>query len=132
MVMVKLRGHHLICLHFFKGEGYSEGFVKNLCEVVERAENGKVEIVTGGDDVCAACPSFKNNRCMHNGDNEEEMRQLDALALLLFDPKQRHLEWAGIRKLLPSIIGEWQDNACNQCEWLRVCETTQLWSKLAR
>ncbi|HDL01563.1 MAG TPA: DUF1284 domain-containing protein, partial [candidate division Zixibacteria bacterium] len=28
--MVRLRAHHLICLHFYRGEGYSEGFIENL------------------------------------------------------------------------------------------------------
>lgn len=62
VVMVKLRGHHLICLHFFKGEGYSKAFVENLREVVKRAENRTLEIVTGGDDVCAACPELQEQR----------------------------------------------------------------------
>ena len=29
----QLRGHHLICLQFYRGEGYSGGFVSNLQRV---------------------------------------------------------------------------------------------------
>jgi len=46
----KLRGHHLICLNFFRGEGYSEDFIKNIYSVMKKE---KVEIVKGADDVCA-------------------------------------------------------------------------------
>ena len=32
--MAKLRGHHLICLHFYEGEGYDEPFIKSLEKVI--------------------------------------------------------------------------------------------------
>ena len=30
LTMLRLRAHHLICLQFFKGEGYSLEFIENL------------------------------------------------------------------------------------------------------
>ena len=64
--MLKLRGHHLVCLHYFQGEGYSREFVCNLQELVHRAEKGEpVEVVVGPDDVCRACPNLRKGRCRH-------------------------------------------------------------------
>ena len=31
---IRLRGHHFICLQFYRGEGYSAAFVSNLARVV--------------------------------------------------------------------------------------------------
>jgi len=53
----KLRGHHLICLNFFKGEGYSEDFISNIHSVIGE---DNIEIVQGPDDVCAWCPYLKD------------------------------------------------------------------------
>lgn len=39
--MIRLRGHHLICLHFYRGEGYSREFVENLEDIVRRAKGGR-------------------------------------------------------------------------------------------
>lgn len=36
--MSSLRGHHLICLHFFKGEGYDAAFVENLARVIAQTK----------------------------------------------------------------------------------------------
>ncbi len=37
--MLYLRGHHLICLHFFPGYGYDASFVESLRNVLKRAES---------------------------------------------------------------------------------------------
>lgn len=73
--MSLLRGHHLICLHFFHGEGYSEAFVRNLKEVLKRAEE-EVKVTDGADDVCRACPYLKNNRCEYDEGEDEEVCKL--------------------------------------------------------
>jgi len=52
---VRLRGHHLICLQFFRGEGYSPEFVENLAHVITNATESGALVVAGADRVCAAC-----------------------------------------------------------------------------
>ena len=79
----KLRGHHLICLQFYRGEGYSEDFVKNLESVLEKARERGVLIVEGADDVCRSCPYLIDGKCSYKEGAEEEIRYLDMLALTL-------------------------------------------------
>ena len=61
---IKLRGHHLICLPFFTGDGYNPEFIRNLKEILIRAQSGEeVEVCSGVDDVCTMCPFLKERRC---------------------------------------------------------------------
>ncbi len=76
----KLRGHHLICLNFFRGEGYSDDFIKNIYSVVGKE---KVEIVEGADDVCSRCPYLKENKCSNNEYTDEKILLQDKAALKL-------------------------------------------------
>ena len=54
--MLNLRGHHLICLNFFKGEGYDEVFIKNLEKILSKMEKENIKVVEDFDDVCKSCP----------------------------------------------------------------------------
>ena len=57
---MKLRGHHLVCLHFFTGEGYTKEFIDNLNRILKKAEAGEeIEVINSADDVCIKCPYFK-------------------------------------------------------------------------
>lgn len=51
MTEIKLRAHHLLCMRFFEGRGYSEAFVQNMAQVL-KAE--RCVITDGADDICAA------------------------------------------------------------------------------
>ncbi|MDJ0930339.1 DUF1284 domain-containing protein [Breoghania sp.] len=52
---VELRGHHLLCLLTYVGNGYSATFSAAYDKVVERLNSGKeVEIVRGPDAICRA------------------------------------------------------------------------------
>lgn len=127
--MVRLRGHHLICLHFFRGEGYSEHFIENLDRVLEAASAEGVEVVVGGDDVCKACPSYQGGKCTHEPGMEKRIRRLDALATKLLKLEKGHTDWIEIRSLIPTVIRGWKKHACKECEWLKTCEKTELWQR---
>ena len=121
--MIKFRGHHLICLHFFKGEGYNEEFVTNLSDLITRANASESIIVThDADDVCKACPYLEENSCKHKPDSEEQIRNLDnrALGLLGLLPDQVVL-WHEIRSLVDLAPNEWFSSFCSGCDWKSLC-----------
>lgn len=129
--MPGLRGHHLICLHFFGGEGYSAPFVENLKEILARAEGSIVETCEGGDDVCLKCPHLKGNRCIYSDDADGNIRNMDrrALNLLNLDPGIK-IGWNYIKVRLPGIFHEWYKAECIRCSWRWACEKNSLYQQM--
>ncbi len=118
----RLRGHHLICLQFYRGEGYSEEFVENLERVLEKAKKHGVLVVEGADDVCKACPYLVDGRCEYKEGAEEEIRYLDCLALTLLElSAERVVSWEEISGKVMDVLEEWKEKACKDCEWRNVC-----------
>jgi uncharacterized protein len=117
-VPAELRAHHLLCLHFFSGEGYSADFVANLHRVVAAAEDDGVTIVEGADSVCARCPGLDGTVC----ESEAEIGRLDELALRLLSVEPGEVVvWAEVRDRLPDVLEAWYAGACDGCDWLAVC-----------
>lgn len=115
----KLRGHHLICLNFFRGEGYSEEFIKNIYSVILKE---KVEIVKGADDVCAMCPYLKDNKCSSNEYTDEKITLQDKEALELLGFRSGMIvDWRIISDKLPRIMEEWKKQFCLDCGYQIVC-----------
>ena len=115
---VELRGHHLVCLHFFAGEGYSAEFAANLADVLERAETDGAVVVAGVDSVCAPCPGLEGTMCAREG----EVHRLDELASRLLDVAPGDtVVWDDVRGRLPDILEAWYAGACDDCDWLAVC-----------
>lgn len=114
-----LRGHHLICLNFFRGEGYSEEFIENLYAVIKK-EN--IEIVTGADEVCRKCLYLKEGKCQSNDYTDEmiHLQDQEALRLLGFKPGMI-VDWKMIASKLPEIIEEWKAEFCLVCGYRKVC-----------
>ena len=59
--MLELRPHHLLCTQGYSGKGYSEEFVENMNEVVDKLRNVlgfRVKIVCGSDNLCNHCPNM--------------------------------------------------------------------------
>ncbi len=120
--MVRLRGHHLICLQFYRGEGYSKDFVENLYRVLEKAKSEGVEVVEGEDDVCIACPYNRNGICTHSDEANREIRRLDELAIrLLSTPLNSKVEWGSVGSVR-DVLAVWKKEACKGCDWRGVCK----------
>lgn len=121
---MKLRGHHLICLHFFKGEGYTSEFVKNLEVILSKVETREVRIVMGPDDLCKACPNLSGERCTKG---EKKITELELLALnLLKGNPGDTIEWEDIKERLPEILDRWKKRACLDCEYEEVCKSVNI------
>jgi len=115
----KLRGHHLICLNFFRGEGYSEEFIRNIYSVVAKE---RIEIVKGADDVCAMCPYLKGGMCNNPEYSDEMILLQDRKALKLLELKPgMSVDWKMISYKLPGIMGDWKAQFCRECVYKKVC-----------
>lgn len=76
MVPVRLRGHHFLCMLTFVGKGYSDAFVANMTQIIERIGKGApIETVVGPDDICAGLSAQCRAACDHDCTNGE----IDAL-----------------------------------------------------
>ena len=121
---IKLRGHHLICLHFFHGEGYAPEFIANLRELIDRAiAGGEIAVQSGADDVCGMCPYLRNEICSFDKGADAEIREMDktALALLQIEPGSR-VQWADMKERIPGIFSRWSRTYCEMCDWRNACE----------
>lgn len=122
---IKLRGHHLICLHFFKGEGYNPEFVENLKKVLQGVTTGaEIEVYSGADDVCKMCPYLKGEFCSYNKDADVEIKKMDIMAIELLRVKNHdRVRWVDIKKKIPDVFSQWSRKYCRECDWRKVCET---------
>lgn len=119
---LRLRAHHLLCVHGFRGMGYNPGFVDNLAAIVYRFQNEpglQIQILRNLDAVCAACPSNGGDIC----EQERRDRHIQAMD----DRVIRRLELAEgevydrddlVERTASRIRPEDLDILCRGCEWL--------------
>jgi hypothetical protein len=121
--MIRLRGHHLICLHFFRGEGYGRGFVKNLEDVMRRVTEGeKIEVVEGADDICQACPTLQGEKCVAKPGVDIEIREMDAEATAhLGIGIGTKVFWQEVKAKAMTTSKKWLAVFCEGCDWEDVC-----------
>ena len=126
-----LRGHHLICLHFFSGEGYDQTYIDNLRDTLNRVKSEGLTIGTGRDDVCEKCPYMKTGSCQHSENADAEIREMDRKALELLDlSAENRVEWGSLKTIIPALFSEWFSCYCNDCEWLTVCDKNDFFRKV--
>jgi hypothetical protein len=126
-----LRGHHLICLHFYNGEGYSAEYIKHLFNTLEIAEKGIVRIGAGADCICTKCPNLCEDNCVYYENADADIRRMDATALeLLKLTPGTSVSWKGVREKVENIFHEWYGLYCKDCNWLSACRKNERFRKL--
>ena len=99
----RIRPHHGMCLYFFEGKGYSEGFTKHMAEVKEwlLGKNGpaSLQLVGATDEICSACPHNKGGSC----ESAEKVDRYDA-GVLKYGIWQGHLWRLPVERYLPQIM----------------------------
>jgi|WetSurSiteA1Bulk_404760.scaffolds.fasta_scaffold35259_2 uncharacterized protein len=120
---IKLRGHHLICLHFFHGEGYSPEFVTSLHELLRKAFAGEeIAVQSGPDDVCEMCPHLRVGACSYDKGADDEIREMDKTALALLRIKTgSRVRWSEMEEKIPGIFSQWSGTYCRMCDWRNAC-----------
>jgi len=119
-----LRGHHLVCLHFYHGKGYNREFIQNLNEIMERARSGEaVEIVEGPDQVCRLCRHLGKDGCASEPGAEDEIKALDLKALILYGKTfGERVLWSSLAERLANTSPQWFNDFCAGCSWQQVCD----------
>jgi hypothetical protein len=113
---VLLRPHHLLCLRFFEGKGYSTAFVNNTRAVLSRLEkDGRFTVVSGPDALCAACPHLAGGVCSQR---EKTDRYDTAAARFLGLRAGDAGDFAAFTKAGAAAL---QPRVCADCEWAEIC-----------
>ena len=130
--MPLMRGHHLICLHFFNGEGYNEIFINNLRNILCRAEEEEITVSSGADDVCASCPCLKEGRCRYEEDADKAIQEMDTKSLeLLRVSRGDRIKWVTLESRIHEIFSEWFSKYCMECNWKGACENNAFFRHLS-
>lgn len=121
MKTILLRPHHLLCIRFFEGKGYSVEFIEHMERIIDSLdEDTGICITFGCDFVCGKCPNFDGKRC----DSEERVSAFDKKVMefagiadkqcLTYQQLQRKIE-DGI--FAPNRFGQ----VCGDCAWGEIC-----------
>lgn len=121
--MIRMRGHHLICLNFYRGEGYNQEFIENLDDVMRRAKGGEeIEVVEGADEICRVCPTLQGEKCVSKPGADAKIREMDAKAAAHLGVEiGSKVLWQEIKTKVMEAPKEWLAAFCKGCDWGEVC-----------
>ncbi len=118
----ELRPHHALCIGFFHGKGYSEGFAENMSAFIGtlRTSDPLLTLRSVPDPLCGSCPHNRSGIC----DSADKVARYDAAVLrLLALADGAALHWSELtartheRILAPGRL----DEICRDCQWHSIC-----------
>ena len=123
---IRLRGHHLLCLLTYKGNGYTPDFSLNFNRIVRRLSRGEeAVIVAGADDVCQPMLCQPDFHCADDHSSEINSQALADIGRLLdedLSPGQRIVFDANnVKRLRQAFLAGEIRTACQSCSWLAHC-----------
>ncbi|QOT01323.1 DUF1284 domain-containing protein [Brevibacterium sp. JNUCC-42] len=128
--VITLRGHHLLCVHGFRGMGYSPAFAVKMKEIVERVrdehDDFSIRVVRALDDTCQYCPHKGAGICVVDPTSEKHVQTMDQAALtqLGLEPGHIYRKSELVERTKNMVEPSDLDRICAGCSWLRygVCK----------
>jgi DNA helicase-2/ATP-dependent DNA helicase PcrA len=118
---IAIRPHHGMCLAFYQGKGYSEGFTGHMYEMKARFEtNPLVKLVVCTDEICVACPNDEDGTCK----SAAKVASYDRAVLLHCGLKEgQELHYREFAQLVQDrIFAKGLRTAiCGNCQWDALC-----------
>lgn len=116
-----LRPHHGMCMAYFIGLGYSDGFSAHMAHLLEElAPDSSVRLTVGTDAVCSHCPNNINGVCS----KPDKVAGYDRAVLDLCGLGEGDILPFGVftslvqkRLLAPGC----RPGICGDCQWNEVC-----------
>ncbi|WP_207184065.1 DUF1284 domain-containing protein [Methylobacterium indicum] len=123
--MIALRGHHLLCLLTYVGEGYTRAFVANYDALAARLALEDVRIVAGPDDICAPLLAGGEAHCRL----ERVAARDDSALLAVSDCLGREVRVGSVLRLDVGSVARLRTAfrngiiraACRDCAWDSLC-----------
>lgn len=119
--MLKLRPHHILCLAFFEGKGYSSDFVINMDNIHKTLKDEiEVRIILGKDAICEKCSNMPGEVCT----SQSKVKRYDQKVAEFCELKEgQALKYGALKELAYARIIEKQKlgNVCGDCEWFEIC-----------
>ncbi|MEJ8544661.1 DUF1284 domain-containing protein [Brevibacillus borstelensis] len=130
MEPVILRGHHLLCVHGFRGMGYSPDFIVKMAGIVERIRDAEqdfpIQVVKGFDETCQVCPHKGTTRCEAAPDSEEHVQKLDqnVFRQLGISAGEVYLKSELVQRTRERVAPDDLAHLCEGCSWFSygVCQ----------
>lgn len=122
---LKLRPHHLLCIGYFEGKGYSDGFSRSMAQIKEQTlQNPGITLQCCADEVCRACPNRVGNGCR----TQEKVMRYDREVLRLLEIEDgSYSDWKRLRNLAEEKIlncGK-RRQICGDCAWDEICRKNE-------
>lgn len=125
--IVKLRGHHLLCMLTYIGRGYTPTYTENFNQIANRIRNGAgIYIVRGPDDICA--PMLTDGQHFHCHESSSGLRDVlavQAVTKILERPVlpglTLRLKLNDFTKMRRAFVDGSARAACNKCKWEDLC-----------
>lgn len=126
--MVRLRGHHLVCLFFFEGDAKQDAFELGRQRILGQCEAGEpIRIVERADDLCLSCRHHAGVKCTLSPDADTEIARLDRAALEGLDMSVgESLSWVDAASRVMDMSGKWFSGYCEDCEWSDSCRMGEI------
>jgi hypothetical protein len=119
-----LRGHHLLCVHGFRGMGYSPAFVEKMTDIVAHVRNEQddfmIKTVAAFDDACMACPHRGHTKCEASEGSNEHVLSMDEKVLthLGLEKERSYLKSELVALTAAKVTPDDLDYLCKGCSWL--------------
>lgn len=125
MSVIRLRAHHGMCLAFFEGKGYSQGFTAHMQTILDGMQNDPMlELVTEGDSVCTACPNLESGVCR----TAQKVLGYDRQVLTLCGLEAgTSLPWSEFSRLVTErvLAPGLRETVCGDCQWNAICKSRE-------
>ena len=117
-VLLALKAHHLLCLHGFRGLGYSEAFVAAMQQIKHALTDESTPVVMGlgPDAACTACPHLATRPACSSDLGSDRDRAV--MAVLEAEPgtvmSWREWQTRIAERVSPAVL----NRICRDCSWL--------------